>query len=148
MWFNKVECSTYNCVYCLMHDAKVPFCMPEFSSSKIIHHCFHVNNDKGNTGVGYYIIIGRDLMVQIGLKSDFKNHVLQWDGATVHMKEPSVMLGQSYLTKRNMREVDLQTSETASTMEAIELIVKIIDSTYVKADLKQVDNHITQLNDE
>ena len=39
------------------------------------------------------MIIGRDLMVQLGLMADFKRQVLQWDGATVHMKEPRILLG-------------------------------------------------------
>ena len=122
--------------------------MTEFSRIKIINHSLHFENNKGKSGIVYGIIIGHDVMAQLGLKANFKHKVLQWDDNTVSMKKTSGLLGKSNLTKRNMREVDLQTSETASTIEAIELIVKIIDSTYVKADLKQVDNHITQLNDE
>ena len=44
---NKVEYSIAAGVYCTTHDVKVPFCMPEFSSSKIINQCFNVNKDKG-----------------------------------------------------------------------------------------------------
>ena len=39
---NKVKYSTAAGVYFTTHDVKVPFCMPEFSSRKIINHCFHV----------------------------------------------------------------------------------------------------------
>ena len=94
------------------------------------------------------MIIGRDLMVQLGLTANFKRQFLQWYGATVYMKQPSGLLGQSYLTKRNMREVVMQTAEPASTIEATEWIVKIINSTYVKAELNQVANNSTQLNSE
>ena len=80
-------------MYCNTHDVKVPFCIPEFSSSNIINHLFHGNNDKGKSGIGYDMIIGRDLMVQLGLTADFKRQVLQWDGATVHMKDPRSLLG-------------------------------------------------------
>ena len=52
------------------------------------------------------MIIGRDLMVQLGLTANFKRQVLQWDGATVHMKEPRNLIGKSDLTKREMRKVD------------------------------------------
>ena len=81
----------------------------------MINHHFHVDNDKGDSGIGYYMIIGRDLMVQLGLTSKFKRQVLQWDGATVHMKEPRSLIGESDITKRNMREVVMQTVEPAST---------------------------------
>ena len=86
MQYNKVEYSTDAGMYCTINDAKVPFCVPYFSSSKIINHRFHVDNYKCESGISYDMIIGRDLMVKLGPKADFKHQVLQWDGATVHMK--------------------------------------------------------------
>ena len=85
---NKVEYGTAADVYCTMHDVKVPFCMPDFSSSKIINHRFHVGKDKGESVIGYDMIIIRDLIVQLGLTAEFKRQFLQWDGATVNTKEP------------------------------------------------------------
>ena len=132
---NKVEYSTATGVYRTTHDVKVHFCMLEFSSSKIINNCFHVDNKKGESGIGYDMIIGRDQMLQIALKAGFKRQVLQLDGAPVHMKETSSLLGKSDLTKREMREVVVYTAEPASTREAIELMVKILDINYAKAYL-------------
>ena len=48
------------------------------------------------------MIIGRDLMVQLGLLSGFKRQVLQWGGVTASMKEPISMLGKTYLTSYDM----------------------------------------------
>ena len=59
---NKVEYSTAAGLYCTAHDAKVPFCMPEFSSSMIILHHFHVDNNEGEGVILYGIIIGHNLM--------------------------------------------------------------------------------------
>ena len=87
---NKVEYGTDDGVYCTTHDVKVPFCMPDFSSSNLINHRFHDNNYRGKSGIGYYIIVDRDLMVQLGLEENFKCQVLQWDGATALMKYPAV----------------------------------------------------------
>ena len=92
--------------------------MPELSSSKINNHHFHVDNEKGDSDIGYDMIIGRDLMVQLGLTADFKRQLLQWVSATVHMKEPINLLGQSNLTKSKMRKVVMQTAEPAPTREA------------------------------
>ena len=83
---NKVEYSTATGLYCTMHDVKVPFCTSDFSSIKIFNQRFHVDNDKGKSGIGHDMIIGRDLMVQLVLTDDFKRQVVQWDGATVPMK--------------------------------------------------------------
>ena len=92
------------------HDVKVPFCILGFSISRKINHCFHVDNDKYELGIGYDTIIGRDLMVQIGLTADFKHKVIQWYDATVHMKETRILTGKYYLSKREMREVVMKTS--------------------------------------
>ena len=99
----------------MTHDIKLPFCMPEFSSRKIINHYFHANNDYCKSSIAYDMLIGRDMMVQLGLTDKFKYKVLQWDVTTVHMKEPSGLLRQSVLTKYKIYKVVIQTSEPAST---------------------------------
>ena len=78
------------------------------------------------------MIIGRDLMVKIGLTANFRHQFLQWDGATLHRKEPSSFLGKSNITKREMREVFIQTAELASVQESTEQMVKIVYITYEK----------------
>ena len=110
-------------MYCTAHDIKVPFYMPEFSNRKIIKHSFHADNDKGDLVIGYVMITGRDLMVQLGLSYDFKHKVLQWDGAKVHMKEPRGLLGKSDLNKHEMCEVVLQTTKPASTRKSTERMI-------------------------
>ena len=94
------------------------------------------------------MIIGRDLMIQLGLIDDFKQQVLQWDGATVHMKEPRNLLGQSDLTKRKICEVAIQTAEPASNREATERMVKILENNYAKSDLENVVGNASHLNAE
>ena len=73
---NKVEHSTYEGPYFTKHDVNVPFSIPDFSSSKTILHCFHIDANEGELGIGYDMIIDHDLMVQIGLLADFKRQVL------------------------------------------------------------------------
>ena len=64
------------------------------------------------------------------------------------MKEPSVLIGKSDLNKREMREVVMQTADPASTKEATEILVKILEIAYAKSDFYQVANNSTQLNAE
>ena len=132
-------------MYYTTYDVKVPFSMPELSGNKIINRCFHADNHEGESGIGYDMIIFRNLMVQLGLTADFTRQVLQRDGTTVHMKEYSNLLGKSDLTKHEIREVVMQTEEPASTWEANERMVKTLDSTYENADLKQAVND-SQMN--
>ena len=83
---NKVDCTKATGLYCITHDVKVKFCMPQFSISKIILHQFHIDNNKGESCIGYDIIIGLGLIVQLGLWTKFKRQALQWDGDTVTIK--------------------------------------------------------------
>ena len=120
--------------------------IPEFSSSKIIEHRSHSENKRVELGIGYDMIIFYDLMVKLDLLADYQRQLLQWDGITVPMKEPIGLLGKSYLTNRNMHELVMQTAEPVSTIEATERLVKILNSTFSKSDLKQVANNATQMN--
>ena len=54
------------------------------------------------------------------------------------MKEPVNFLGKTDLNKREMLEVVIQAVELYSTIEANEMVVKIIDSTYAKSYLDKV----------
>ena len=120
----------------------------EVSSIKIINHRFHVDNDKGESDIGYDIIIVRDLILQIGLTDKFKCQVLQRYVTTVHRKEPINLLGQSGIPKSEMCEVVIQTAEPYSTQEATVIMVQILYITYAMAYLKQVADNITYLNTE
>ena len=64
-------------------------------SSKIINHCFHINNDKGELGIGYDRIIVHDLMVQLSQIADFKPEILQGYGEKLPMEEPIGLIDKS-----------------------------------------------------
>ena len=58
--------------YCTTHYVKVQIFMPELSSSNTISHCFHIDNNEGDLIIGYYMNMGQDLIVKIGLTGHFK----------------------------------------------------------------------------
>ena len=69
------------------------------------------------------MIIGHEMMVQLGLYSNFNHTVSQWDGATAPIKLPSGMIGKTYLTSRKMCKVVMRTAEPVSTRENNERLV-------------------------
>ena len=83
---NKQEYDTAGGTYTSNYDVKIDFTMPEFSASKIINQRFHVDNEEEDMNIGYDMIIGRDLMVKLGLITDYKRKVLIWDGVSVPMR--------------------------------------------------------------
>ena len=91
------------------------------------------------------MIIGHDLMAQLGLSDGFKRQVLEWDDATVTMKEPSGLIGQTYLTSYDMREVVMQKEDPVSTREVSERMVENLESNYAKTDLEQLSTNTTNI---
>ena len=61
----------------------MPFLLAEFSIRKITTHHFHVDDEKGYTYIGYDMIIGYNLMVNLELISNVKSKVLELDNAVV-----------------------------------------------------------------
>ena len=145
---NKVEESTSIGPHCTTHDTKVPFFMPEFSIRNMISYRFNVDNNEGESGIGYDIIIERGLIVQLGLLDDFKHQFLQWYGATVIMKEPIGLLGKIDLISRKINEVVMNTTEKNSTRESTHSLVELLRSNYAKEYLEQVAANTTHLNAE
>ena len=65
---NKVKYSTADGLYKTTQYVKFPFNIPEISDRKVITHCFHVDNTRGDSGIGYDTIVGLDLMLRLGMK--------------------------------------------------------------------------------
>ena len=71
MCFNKVGYITNTTLSWKSHDVKGKICVLDFSISKIISHWFHIDNDEGDPRIEYDMILGRHIMVQLGIKADF-----------------------------------------------------------------------------
>ena len=83
---NKVECGTAAEMCCTKYHTKMQFFMPYPYDRRIIKYPFYVKNDKGDTGVGYRMAAGQDLMVQLIPIDDFKRNDLEWECVIIHMK--------------------------------------------------------------
>ena len=106
--------------------------MPYFSRRKIISHQFHVDINEGESGIGYEIIEVRELVVQIILVDGFGHRFQSWENYIVTMNEPGNILGYYNLTKRKNCKVFMQTTDTASKIEATDRVVTILYCVYVK----------------
>ena len=58
------------------------------------------------------------------------------------------MLGQTYITSREVRGVVMQTSEPVSTKEATDRLVKIFDIIYAESDLERLSAKATHMDAE
>ena len=61
-------------------------------------HRFYVDNNEDVSGIFFDMIIGHELIVQLGLLDKFKRQGLQQDGITETKKKPIGLLDQTDLT--------------------------------------------------
>jgi len=83
----------------------------------------HVAKDLG----AYNMIIGRDILANLGIKFDFTYNTMEWDGATISVRSADVDHPQVYFAE-----------EPEALYEAAERLKDIQDAKYEKADLDAV----------
>ena len=105
---NKVNYSTSAGPYKTTHYMEVPFCVPDFSVENNNTYSPR-KNARDDEGIVYDIILGRDLIIQLGLKVEFSRQVLEWYGTVEPIKDPGNFHGQPDLTKCEIQEVVMQT---------------------------------------
>jgi len=82
----------------------------------------------------YDMIIGRDILSDLGIKFDFTNNTMEWDGATISMQSSDVDHPQVYFSL-----------EPASMFNNAECLKDILDTKYKASDLCKVIEVKTQL---
>ena len=79
------------------------------------------------------MIIGRDLLVELGIIIDFKKKTMSWEEATINMPTSS-----KKLRKTPKYELVSLENEPESTISLTKRAIKIMDVEYEAADLPKV----------
>jgi transposase InsO family protein len=109
------------------------FLMPEFHRDRVIE--WDINISSMDLGA-HDMIIGRDILQGLGIKFDFTDLTIEWDGAIIPMRDADSMRNETFYIH-----------EPDSIVEATERIKNILDAKYEKADLSQVVKEATHLSD-
>ena len=128
-------------------EVKLRFSLPEFGSSKIITSKFKIDSSTDN-GIGYDMIIGRDILSILGIDISFKDETVTWDHVTVPMKDYHSDDKIPKPTRSELKSILSPRDEPKATQEATNRAIKILDSTYKKADLRKVADEASSLNDQ
>ena len=79
--------STLGGAFTTKQKAIINFKLPEFSNSRDITWKAHVDDTTTSSKAKYDMIIGNDLMQQLGLEISFKTKTLTWEEITIPMKD-------------------------------------------------------------
>ena len=105
------------------HTCSTEFQIPELNQSAKIASTFHVTQMKGN----YDVILGRDVLAELGILIDFRYQTVSWNDASIDMKPTDCTQDTSYYA-----------AETGVVAEATSRISKILDAKYSPANLDEI----------
>jgi hypothetical protein len=94
-----------------------------------------INISSGNLGA-HDMIIGRDILQGLGMKFNFTNLTVEWDGAMIPMRDVDSMTNEAF----HIHDPD-------AVAEATDHVKAILDVKYKKADLAEVAQSATHLSE-
>ena len=121
--------------------------LPEFNDKKNITWHFSVFE---GSDVGYDVVIGRDLMLELGMKISFAKKTVSWEGIEIPKRDFN-KIRKWNISKMEMEAIIQESSEPVVTQEATDRIIKILYAKYEKANLRVVADgakHLTVLERE
>ena len=136
-WLTKAGTFTTN------KKCKVQVTLPEFDDNKIIEYEVHVDDSPDAASHSYDMIMGCDLMAELGIKMDFGDRVMTWNGITAPMKSRSDVHNEPY-----MHEQLESVIESYQVQELTERMSRILDADYHKADINKVTSEAVHLTPE
>ena len=121
---------------------ELKFNFPEFSDSKEITAPFNIIKENSNYELEYDIIIGRNVLSDLGIILNFNDNTIKWEDQEVEMKDPSF-----FKNKNQLFSTFYSSSEPDEVKEMAFRAEQIADAHYEKADLaKIVKENCSHLN--
>ena len=110
--------------------SKIDFSLPELHEKRIITKTMHITPNE----MGYDMIIGRDLLEDLGIDLKFSNHTISWDFAEIPMRPRNSTLSESYYV-----------NDSKLVQSELKRVAAIMDAKYEPADLDKLVEECSQL---
>ena len=105
---------------------------PEFNPTAEITQTVHITKTLGN----YDLIIGQDLLHKLGVNISFSSKTMTWNDVTIDMKPHTCTHEEAFHVEKEL----FVSNET-------DRIAKILNVKYKPANLKELTDNLSQLND-
>ena len=84
---NKTKWRTKAGKFTTSNKCNITFKLPAFYEHReITWNCYVYTTNNNTNNINYDLIIGRDLVHEIGINILFKDSLIEWDGATIPMQ--------------------------------------------------------------
>ena len=124
-------------------QCKIKFRLPELFNDRIIEYKVHVDEQTQSEETYYDMLLGGDICSELGIIIDYKNNVVQWDGATVPMVDREV-----FCSNTMFNDLYEESFESEAARSATSRMTRILDNDYHKADLPAIVEKCTHLSKE
>jgi Reverse transcriptase (RNA-dependent DNA polymerase)/RNase H-like domain found in reverse transcriptase len=114
------------------HKCLARFTFPDLDQGKDIEWTVHVDPSSHKLSQ-YDMIIGRDLMEELGIDILFSEGVIRWNNSTIPMRDPAMLLDDNI----DAFEQEIFSVHDPETIDA-ERIQQILDAKYSPADIEAV----------
>ena len=126
------------------HSMKLVFTLDEFGRSTKLSHTFDL--DESEDGIGYDMIIGRDLLNKLNIDVRFSDKTIKWEDQLIPMKSFKNIWKNEHPSRKELKATILRSVEPSATKDITDRVVKILDSNYEKADLNKIVDDADNLN--
>ena len=113
------------------YKTKTEFLLPEFFEDRLIEWDIHLTETLGN----YDMIVGRDILCELGIDINFSTSTCTWDNSTIPMRNPSVPIEQSFIVE-----------ESGPVKQATSRLKRILDAKYEPANIPEIVKKRIDLN--
>ena len=124
---------------------KLTITLDEFGGNIRIKHPFDL--DENEEGIGYDMILGRDLLNELNIDVRFSDGTIKWEDQLVPMKDFQRIWTDDHPSRKELRSAILRSNEPKSTSDATRRVIKILDSKYERADLDKIVHEAQGLDD-
>jgi hypothetical protein len=128
----QVKWSTIGGVFTTNRKALIDFKFPELSNNKSVTWICHVDDKTSPQHAAYDMIVGMDLMTEIGIAVDTEKKVIRWEHSEIPLKERGELNDRAHL-----HDIYEETQGAKSVREAEERHSRIINADYSKQDLNE-----------
>ena len=139
----RTKWKTHGGVFTTNYQSLIDFKLPEFDTNKVITWPCHVDDKTIKENAQFDMIIGMDLMVDIGLVVDCENKLIKWEEMTIPVKQRNLLSSNEVLEM-----IYLTTGEPEVLKQAEDRHKHILDADYSKVDINSYVQELENLTPE
>ena len=127
-------------IYQTTKKCKLPFKLVEFDMQTTVNWEFHVDETSKSESSNYDMIVGRDLLGELGMDICFSTSTIHWRGVSVPMRDYGDLR-----SRQAAHLIYVENFETEITKSVSKRVNQILDAKYEKANLVQITDNCTHL---